>query len=177
LPSQGEIEGKHSAGMIISYLNYRGIFSLGGSLEKTGRLAYIDGGSNSVLIPPILLGDPCLNGMYFPPGINQTMHSHPSYRIGIIVRGSVEIETPERITHLEPGNIFMIPANHLHKFRIHEQGLTAVMFHPDSNTGFTHQNNPMLKRTLINGVSADNIPGIQTREIERIERIESIWDE
>lgn len=119
--------------------------------------------------PPILLGDPCLNGMYFPPGINQTMHSHPSYRIGIIVKGSVEIETPEMTTHLESGNIFIIPANCLHKFQIHQQGLTAVMFHPDSDTGFTHQNNPMLKRTIVDGISAANLPHLQTNHISSLE--------
>ncbi|MGB3401995.1 MAG: AraC family ligand binding domain-containing protein [Microcoleaceae cyanobacterium] len=166
LPNQGKIEGKNSAGIIISYLNYKGVFSLGGSLESTGRLAYIDGGTNSVLIPPILVGNPCINGMYFPPNINQTMHTHPSYRIGIIVEGSVEIETPKSSTHLESGSIFLIPANSLHKFNIHQKGLTAVMFHPDSNTGYTHQNNPMLKRTIVNGVSAANLSEIQTQNIE-----------
>ncbi|MGB3534220.1 MAG: AraC family ligand binding domain-containing protein [Microcoleaceae cyanobacterium] len=95
------------------------------------------------------------------------MHTHPSYRIGIIVEGSVEIETPKTSTHIESGSIFLIPANSLHKFNIHQQGLTAVMFHPDSNTGYTHQNNPMLKRTIVNGESAANLSEIQTQYIEK----------
>ncbi len=162
LPNKGKIEGENSSGIVITFINYNGIFNLGGSIEQTGRLAYIDGGANSVLIPPIILGDPCLNAMYFPPGIDQTLHTHPSYRIGIIVKGNVDIETPEAVVHLQPGSIFLIPANSLHKFRIHQTGLTAVMFHPDSNIGFTHQNNPMLNRTMINGVSAAKISQIQT---------------
>ena len=162
LPSGGVIRGHNSAGIIATRLNYHGVFSLAGPVEVTGRFAYIDGGTNSPLIPPIMLGDPCLNAMYFPPHINQTMHTHPSYRIGIVVEGEAEFETPDFVTHVKPGTVFLIPANSLHKFRTIDSKLTAVMFHPDSENGFTHRDNPMLKRTIVNGVSAAELPEIQT---------------
>lgn len=167
LPNQGYIEGQNSSGMVITCLNYQGMFSLGGAIEPTGRFAYIDGGTNSLLIPPIKLGDPCLNAMYFPPGVNQTLHTHPSYRIGIVVAGAGDVETPQVVRSLEPGTIFLIPANSLHKFRTHHNSLTVVVFHPDSDTGFTHQDNPMLKRTIVDGMSAAELPQIQTKVLRR----------
>jgi hypothetical protein len=39
------------------------------------------------------------------------------------------------------------------------------VFHPDSDTGFTHQNNPMLNRTMIGEISAADLPQIQTRMV------------
>ncbi len=66
-------------------------------------------------------------------------------------------------------NIF-IPANNLHKFRTQEEKLTVVCFHPDSDTGFTHTNHPMLKRTMVEGISAANLPEIQTKSVINSER-------
>ena len=160
LPNMGHIDGANSSGIIITCPQYGGMFSLGGAIEPTGRFTYIDGGTNSLLIPPVFLGDPCLNAMYFPPGIDQTMHTHPSYRIGIVVAGDGEIETPQTVKSLKPSTLFLISANCLHKFRTYENSLTVVVFHPDSDTGFTDRNNPMLKRTIVNGVSAAELPQI-----------------
>ncbi len=161
LPGGGQIGGVDSSGFVIS-LDYRGMFSLGGAIEPVGRFAYIDGGTSSVLIPPVRLGDPCLNVIYFPPHRDQTLHNHPSYRVGIIIAGSGEAETPEGITPLQPGMIFVIPTNSLHKFRTIDQPLIFVVFHPDSDAGLTHQNNPVLNRTMVEGISAAQIPEIQT---------------
>ncbi len=165
LPGAGKIDGEDSSGIVFTCLNFNGMFSLGGPIEPTGRLAYINGGTNSLLIPPLVLGDPCLNAMYFPAGINQTLHTHPSFRLGIVVAGSGSFETPETEICVEAGTIFIIPADCLHKFRTGESLLTVVVMHPDSDTGFTHQNNPMLNRTMVEGVSAANLPQIQTKFI------------
>ncbi len=162
LPGKGAIGGEASSGMIVTRLNYQGMFSLGGPVEAQGRLAYIDGGASSLLIPPVMLGDPCLNAMYFPPHIDQTLHTHPSDRIGIVIAGGGEVKTPQTSTHLEAGTLFLIPAHHLHKFCTGDDSLTAVVFHPDSDTGFTHKNHPMLQRTIVNGVSAVELPEIQS---------------
>jgi hypothetical protein len=163
LPGEGRIDGSDSAGIVITLLQYQGMFSLGGPIEAKGRFAYIDGGTSSLLVPPIMLGDPCLNAMYFPPGIDQTLHTHPSYRIGIVVSGAGELKTDHDVRHLEPGMIFLIPADHLHKFCTVSSPLTVVVFHPDSDIGFTHQNNPMLKRTIVDGISATELPQIHTK--------------
>ena len=162
LPNGGSIAGE-SSGMVISYCNYQGMFTIGGAIESTGRFAYIDGGTNSLLIPPIISGDPCLNALYFPSAVNQTFHTHPSYRIGLVVAGKGEIITPQTTEILAPGTLFFISTNCLHKFRTSNHNLTIVVFHPDSNMGFTHRNNPMLKRTMVDGISAAEIPQIQTK--------------
>jgi hypothetical protein len=47
-------------------------FALGGPCEAFGRLRYIDGCSDSLLVGPAVRGDPCLNHLHFPPGVSQT---------------------------------------------------------------------------------------------------------
>lgn len=164
LPGEGWIGGKDSSGFIVTCPAFRGVFIIGGAIELTGgRLGYINGGTDSVLIPPIMQGDPCLNILYFPPEVDQTAHTHTSYRMVMVVEGSGECETPEGITSLQPGIALFIPANSLHKFRTTEDKLTVICFHPDSDTGFTHVDHPMLKRTIVSGMSASNLPEIQTR--------------
>ena len=162
LPGEGKIGGKTSSGLVVTCPTFKGVFLIGGAVESTGRLGYIDGGTDSILIPPIMQGDPCLNALYFAPGVEQTVHSHPSYRMVMILEGSGECETPNSITTMLPGLAFFIPANSLHKFRTTKDKLTAICFHPDSDTGFTDAEHPMLKRTMVSGMSASNLPEIQT---------------
>lgn len=163
LPGGGWIDGKDSSGVLVSYPAFKGVFLIGGAVEPIGRLGYINGGTDNVLIPPIMLGDPCLNALYFPPGVDQTAHTHPSYRLIIVIEGTGECELSDTIIPLEPGVTIFIPANSLHKFRTMTDKLTVVCFHPDSDTGFTHTDHPMLKRTIISGISASNLPEIQTK--------------
>ena len=162
LPGRGRIGGENSSGIVITSLNYEGTFSLGGAIASTGRFAYIDGGMTSLLISPIQVGDPCLHALYFPPDRDQTLHTHPSYRIGLVIEGAGEGETANGIVDLKPGTIFLIPADHLHKFRTQDQPLVFIVFHPDSETGFSDRNHPMLNRTFVNGISASQLPEIQT---------------
>ena len=65
-------------GIAVTRVGYRGLFSLGGPIERYGRLRYIDGGSDTLLISPPRMGDPCLNLLHFPPGTAQTRHTHQS---------------------------------------------------------------------------------------------------
>ena len=162
LPGSGIINGKTSAGFVVTHASHR-LFTLGGPMEAHGHLAYIDGGTTSLLIPPMILGDPCLNALYFPPAVDQTLHNHPSDRLGLVVAGSGEFETPESVKAAKPGDIFLIPENTLHKFRTTTHPLTMVIFHPDSDVGFNHTAHPMLNRTFIDGVSATQLPEIHTQ--------------
>ncbi|MFB2838077.1 cupin domain-containing protein [Floridanema evergladense] len=162
LPGDGWIGGENSSGFVVTCPNYSGTFLIGGPIESTGRMGYINGGTDSVIIPPIRLGDPCLNALYFPTKTDQTAHTHPSYRMVMVIEGSGECETPEGTIPLEPGIALFIPTNYLHKFRTNEHKLTAICFHPDSDTGFTDDDHPMLKRTIVEGMSASQIPEIQT---------------
>ncbi len=171
LPGAGQIgreanspdDPGHSSGIVVTRLAHHGVFSLGGPIESTGRFAYINEGTNSLLIPPTYRGDPCLHALFFPPYVDQTLHTHPSYRIGIVVSGNGECETPDGIMALVPGTGLVIPTNDSHKFRTGASPLAMVMFHPDSDIGFTHQHNPMLNRTFVAGVSAAQLPELQTK--------------
>lgn len=162
LPGTGQLKGQGATGLVITCPTYRGMFSIGGPLEPAGRLAYIDGGTSSLLIPPVIVGDPCLNAMYFPSGVEQTLHTHPSDRLGLVVAGAGVVETPETTARVAAGDVFWISAGQLHCFCTADSPLTIVVFHPDSEGGFTHRDNPMLRRTLVDGISAAELPEIQT---------------
>lgn len=155
-------------GIVITKTSYKGMFSIGGPAEHEGRLKYIDGCTDSLLIPPVMLGDPCLNLLYFPPNIDQTMHTHPSDRIGVIMSGKGKCvainDDGEELIDLVPGMLFCIHANGKHKFQTpYGEDLRVLAFHPDSDYGPTHQFHPMLNRTIVEGVSASLMPEIQTK--------------
>ncbi len=153
-----------SRGLVISRAGWLGMMSIGGPLEERGRLRYIDGCTDSLLVPPVRLGDPCLNGLWFPMGTMQTMHSHPSVRVGMVVRGRGWCETPAGREKLQPGMVFVIHPHGEHRFLTGpESGLTVIAWHPDSDTGPTDVDHPMVNRTIVNGVSAAELAGIQTR--------------
>jgi hypothetical protein len=81
--------GLQAAGkvVLITRFGYRGQFVVG-SIEERGRLSYIDGCSDSMLVYPPRQGDPVFNHLHFPAGIRQTQHTHPSIRLGIVARGA-----------------------------------------------------------------------------------------
>lgn len=142
-------------GVVISRMGWLGMFMVGGPVEATGRLRYIDGCTDTLLVPPVKLGDPCLNALWFPAGTEQTMHTHPSVRIGVVIRGRGECETPWGRSPLRPGVVFVIHADGEHRFRTDaDQGMVVVAWHPDSDCGPTDEEHPMLTRTIIEGVSA-----------------------
>jgi hypothetical protein len=72
--------GGPGRGVVMSRLGFSGTFMLGGPIEPQGRLRYIDGCTDSLLVGPPVLGDPCLNHLHIPAGTRQTQHTHPSLR-------------------------------------------------------------------------------------------------
>lgn len=168
LAEAGTLCGESSAGMVVTHMTHRGAFLLGGPVAAAGRLAYIDGGTTSLLVPPLESGDPCLNALYMPGQVVQTVHSHPSDRVGIVVRGSGDCVAMadgdvSACYALRPGTVFHISAQQPHRFCTGAAGLDLIVFHPDSDMGMTHRDHPMLRRTLVEGVSAVELPEIQTR--------------
>lgn len=152
--------GHGIAVFVAQRVGYRGMFAIGGPIEERGRLRYIDGCSDSLLVPPPILGDPCLNHLHFPAGIDQTMHTHPSLRAGIVVRGRGWCVTPDAKTALTPGLIFVIPTDAEHKFQTETgESMDVVPYHPDSDWGPTHEEHPMVNRTLVGDAKIDNTQG------------------
>lgn len=155
VPGAFVVDGKAAggAGLVITHYSgdppYRGVFQLGGPIEEKGRLRYIDGCTDSLLLAPPVLGDPCLNHLHIPAGTSQTRHVHPSVRVGMIARGEGICITPHGELALRPGLAFMIPAELLHSFHTRGSSLDVVVYHPDSDTGPTHEDHPMLNRTLL----------------------------
>src|SRR5262249_6536927 len=135
---------------------YRGLLTVG-RIEAAGRLSYLNGCSSTVLVPPPRAGDPVFNHLHIPKGINQTPHTHPSIRFGVVVRGSGiaygggELNSREWSKPLTEGCVFLLPAGELHAFCTvySDHGLDLVTYHPDSDWGPTDEDHPMLNATLV----------------------------
>jgi quercetin dioxygenase-like cupin family protein len=114
-----------------------------------GNLSYIDGCSNSCVIPAPRNGDPCLNYLYFPPGVDQTFHTHPSIRIGMVLSGTGYADVDDQTFELSAGKIFLLDRFALHRFRTTNSSMSLVAFHPDSEDGPKDEVNPMISRTYL----------------------------
>jgi len=146
-PGAARVEG--GCGLVVSRLGYRGLFQVGGPIEDTGRLVYIDGCSDTLLVCPPRLGEPCLNHLHLPPGTCQSAHTHPSERLGIILRGSGECRTADGVYTLRPGMAWRIPTGCLHSFFTFDESMDVLAWHPDSDFGPTDDNHPMKNRTYL----------------------------
>lgn len=135
--------------IFITRLGYQGQNTTGGPIESTGRLSYIDGCSDSLLVYPPRLGDPSLNSLYFPKGIDQTFHIHPSIRMGIVASGSGIACTSKGEIPLVAGMTFCLDAMEKHRFRTTDSAMVIIAFHPDGDWGPTDHNHTMLNRTYI----------------------------
>jgi Cupin domain len=144
------------AGLIIHTPDYIGLSQGGGPVEDLGRLKYIDGCSDSLLVCPARLGDPCLNLLHLPPGTAQTEHTHPSDRIGIILRGAGVCRTADGDAPLAPGMFWYIPTGFAHSFHTPaDESLDVLAWHPDSDFGPSHDWHPMINRTIVDGDAAN----------------------
>lgn len=149
--SGSDLKIDSSAGSVatIIRLGFRGQFVVG-SVERKGRLSYIDGCSDSMLVYPPRKGDPVFNHLHFPGGIVQTQHTHPSIRLGIVIRGEGEAFGPGWTIPLVSGSAFILEEQELHSFRT-KPGvpMDVLAYHPDSDWGPVDGDHPMLNRTYI----------------------------
>jgi AraC-like ligand binding domain len=139
--------------VVIERYGFRGLL-MAGRIEEAGRLAYIDGCSDTILVPPPRCGDPVLNHLHFPRGVEQTQHTHPSIRLGIVARGEgVAFQLGPRGFEqpLTEGCVFLLHEHEVHSFRTTESDrpMDVIAFHPDSDWGPTDGVHPMLNRTYI----------------------------
>lgn len=156
--------------VIIQRVGYHAPFTLGGPIEEKGRLKYIDGCTDSLLVPPVLKGDACLNHLHFPAQIDQTMHTHPTIRCGMIAKGNgfcryLDDEGKEHVQELYPGLVWVILPECPHAFKTVAFPMDVIAYHPDSDWGPEHEEHPMLNRTYVDGESAKNIDSIRTQEL------------
>lgn len=151
-------------GYIAERLGYTGFFQIAGEVEEQGRLKYIDGCTDSLLIAPVKFGDPCFNLLYFPPNTRQTLHTHPSVRLGMVASGSgyCMLEGGKE-EPLKKGDIFVIHTDGIHAFRTESEAMRVIAYHPDSDFGPTDEEHPMLNRTIVGGTSAKYIDEIRTQ--------------
>ncbi|WP_176059336.1 cupin domain-containing protein [Paraburkholderia sp. BCC1876] len=162
-PGAVRLEGEGRA-VVLSSVGYHSPILAGGPIEEQGRLRYVDGCTSSLLLPPTVRGEPCLNFMHLPRRISQTMHTHPSLRAGIILSGCGQCETEDGVFEFRPGTAFFIPPNLPHSFQSHDETLRIVIYHPDSDSGPTHTDHTMLNRTYVGGQSAQQLTSIHSRE-------------
>lgn len=158
---------------------FKAYTTIGGPVEEIGRLKYIDGCTDSLLIPPVKKGHPCLNHLHFPKEISQTPHTHPTHRIGIVIRGEGECVTPFGNLPLIEGCIFVIKEYNgtemykgldgemyeagTHKFDTKNSSMDVIAFHPDSDFGAEDEFHPMINRTIVKGISANQLNEIKTK--------------
>jgi len=144
-----EVDAQDSLFLVIR-LGFRCQDTLGW-VESQGRLSYIDGCTDSLLIYPPRQGDPSLNLLYFPGGIEQTRHLHPSIRMGCVIQGQGWSDVWERgqmqSRPLRTGSHFCLTENELHRFRTESDSMTVIAWHPDGDWGPTDHNHTMLNRT------------------------------
>jgi quercetin dioxygenase-like cupin family protein len=167
VPGRFTLCARAARGVLMRCAGWHGLFMIGGPVERKGRLRYIDGCSDTTLIQPVRRGDPCLNLLYFPPGVYQTAHTHPSDRLGLVLSGrgtciarndGVDVQIP-----LEAGMIFCIHAGGQHHFATDRgKEMRVLAYHPDSDCGPTDDDHPMINRTIVDGVSARRIRAIRT---------------
>jgi hypothetical protein len=132
---------------IVFRLGFMG-HNLIGQTENKGRLSYIDGCSDSLLVYPPRLGDASLNYLYFPKDINQSYHTHPSIRIGCVISGSGVSDTDIPNPLIE-GVHFCLEEQELHRFRTEDSDMRIIAFHPDGDWGPTDENHTMINRTYV----------------------------
>jgi hypothetical protein len=118
-----------------------------GLSEKMGRLSYVDGCSDSLLVFPPRLGDASLNLLYLPENISQTEHTHPTLRFGLVVDGHGTAQTKNAEYPLKKGDAFVISEHELHRFKTKDSFLRVVAFHPDGDFGPTDNNHSMINRS------------------------------
>lgn len=115
-----------------------------------GNLSYMDGGTNTTAVNPGRLGDPVINYVHFPAGMQQTLHTHPSHRVGMVLQGRGRVELDDGNFELQPGDVFFMQRNVLHNFTCpYNEDVVLFVFAPDSGTGPTDEVNPLKIRTYV----------------------------
>lgn len=143
----------HGTAVVIEYMGLHLLESRYYVQDKLGmgNLSYMDGGTNTTAVNPGRLGDPVINYVHFPAGMYQTLHTHPSHRIGMVLKGVGKIELDHGEFPLKTGDVFFMQRNMLHNFTCpyENEDVVLFVFAPDSGTGPTDEVNPLKIRTYV----------------------------
>ena len=147
--------------LFLTYFSVKPVYlrAVIGKFPDKPALNYIDGCSAETLVYPPIVGEPCLNMLHIPHGVNQSKHYHPADRIGYILKGKgtafFRDEKKEKSSwephELEEGMGFYLPAFQPHHFSTTGEGeeLRIVIFHPYSSWGPDHKSHQMLDETIL----------------------------
>ena len=146
-------ENEGASAVVIEYLGLHLLESRYFVQDKLdlGNLTYMDGGTNTTAVNPGRLGDPVINYVHFPAGMYQTLHTHPSHRIGLVLKGKGKIELDNSEFDIIEGECFFMRRNELHNFMCpyENEDVVLFVFAPDSGTGPTDEVNPLKIRTYV----------------------------
>ena len=145
-PSELKVQAQ-GALVVWERLGYQGLFMVGGPVESSGRLTYIDNCSTTMIAPPARALDPVLNLLCFPKKTQQTMHIHPTIRLGYVSEGQGEFITPGKTMELREGLVFAIPEKTPHCFHTQDSTMSVIAYHAESHIGPTDEQHPMLNQT------------------------------
>jgi Cupin domain len=137
------------SGICIVIANYSFPFSLIESSAGSGVLNYISGCSTTPLWGPHKKGFPCAHTLFMPPGIDQANHWHPTVRFGLIFSGRGHFVLAGEKKSFSPGTVLVLDPGDEHSFHTTDCAAAFLAFHPDSTTGPTDEDHPMLDRTYI----------------------------
>jgi len=144
--------GSNSSAVVVEYAGLYLLESRYYVQDKLGmgNLSYMDGGTNTTAVNPGRLGDPVVNYVHFPAGMYQTLHTHPSHRVGMVLKGNGKIELDnEEFFDIVEGEVFFMNRNVLHNFICPTEDVVLFVFAPDSGTGPTDEVNPLKIRTYV----------------------------
>ena len=64
---------------------------------------------------------------------------------------------------MNSGDVFVLTTGVVHSFHTDAEDMLIVVYHPDSDCGPSDDLHPMVNRTLVNGIPANQIPEIRIR--------------
>lgn len=115
-----------------------------------GALSYIDNGTNTTAIHPRRRGEPVINYVHFPANMTQTLHTHPSQRVGLVLKGKGKVELKDgSYYYINEGEGFYMERLEVHNFITEDEEVVLFVWAPDSDAGATDSDNALLNRTYV----------------------------
>lgn len=122
-------------GIIIEAIGYQGMFMIGGSIERSGRIQNRYGVGQSILVHPVQAADPFLSASFFYDNMGIPELEYPFILIGLVTRGTgVLIGADEVSLPLNTGDIFIIPPGTRHRFETHDDPMVIINYEPVPTT-------------------------------------------